>query len=264
MTYSGFLLRFLVLPILILGWITLRDERRFPPMKNFQNGRMVWGIIALHIVIAVLYTTPWDNYLVANGVWTYHPDLVWGILIGYVPLEEYLFFVLETLLAGLWWWFLARRLPEPPAFRPSKRGRWIAFGVLMVVWISSAVLLFGGEQRWTYLSIILFWALPAIVPQFLIGADILWHYRKLVGLGIFVPGTYLSLMDIVALRASTWTISPEHTVGVLFFGILPLEEVVFFFITNVLIIFGMTLLLSNLCRDRFFAWREKGYRGFPE
>jgi putative membrane protein len=56
---------------------------------------------------------------------------------------------------------------------------------------------------------------------------------------------YLSLMDIVALTDTTWSISKEQTTGVLFFGILPLEEVVFFFVTNVLITFGMTLLLAN-------------------
>lgn len=263
MTYFGFLLRFLVIPIAILMFLTWRDERRFPPMPYFQNGRRVWEIIALHIVVAVIYTTPWDNYLVASGVWTYNPNLVSGIVLGYVPLEEYTFFVLETLLAGLWWWFLARRLTEPPRFTPSKIGRLMAFGFLVIVWVISALLLFGAEQRWTYLSIILFWALPAIFPQFLIGADILWHYRKLVGLGILVPGTYLSLMDIVALHATTWSISPMHTTGVLFFGILPLEEVVFFFITNVLIIFGMTLILSNHCRERFFAWKARGFRGFP-
>lgn len=263
MTYFGFLLRFLVIPTLGLLFLTYRDARRFAPMQYFQNGRTVWGIIALHIAIAVIYTTPWDNYLVATGVWTYNPALVSGIVLGYVPLEEYLFFVLETLLAGLWWWFLARRLPEPCSLRPSKIGRLVAFGVLFLGWMGSAFLLFGGEMRWTYLSIILFWALPAIFPQFLIGADILWHYRKLVALGISIPATYLSLMDIVALRATTWSISPLHTTGVLFFGILPLEEVLFFFITNVLIIFGMTLILSNYCRERFFAWKGRGFRGFP-
>ncbi|MFN3308440.1 MAG: lycopene cyclase domain-containing protein [Anaerolineales bacterium] len=263
MTYFGFLLRFLVIPLGVLLYLVLVDEQRYPPMKHFQNGRRVWGIIALHVALAVIYTTPWDNYLVANGVWSYNPELVSGVVLGYVPLEEYLFFVLETLLAGLWWWFLARRLPEPLQFMPSKAGRLLAFGVLFLLWAISAFLLFGGEPRWTYLSIILFWALPAIFPQFLIGADILWHYRKLVSLGILVPGTYLSLMDIVALRATTWSISPFHTTGVLFFGILPLEEAVFFFITNVLIIFGMTLMLSNHCRERFFAWKGRGFRGFP-
>jgi lycopene beta-cyclase len=124
-------------------------------------------------------------------------------------------------------------------------------------------LFFFGKAQWTYLSITLFWALPAILMQVLFGMDILWHYRKPVLWGIFVPGTYLSLMDIIALQNTTWSISPAQTTGILFFGILPLEEVVFFFITNVLIIFGMTLLLSNVSQKRFEEIREQ-LRGWKE
>jgi putative membrane protein len=100
--------------------------------------------------------------------------------------------------------------------------------------------------------------------QMLFGADILWHYRQLVFGSIAIPGTYLSLMDIVALKETTWSISPGQTTGLLFFGVLPLEEVVFFFITNVLLTFGMTLLLANVSQERFAeikkqfqAWRAK-------
>jgi lycopene cyclase domain-containing protein len=57
-------------------------------------------------------------------------------------------------------------------------------------------------------------------------------------------------MDIIALTDTTWSISKEHTTGILFFNILPLEEVLFFFITNVLIGFGMTLLLSKIGKKR--------------
>jgi hypothetical protein len=57
-------------------------------------------------------------------------------------------------------------------------------------------------------------------------------------------------MDIVALKETTWSISPSQTTGILFFGILPLEEVLFFFITNVLLTFGMTLLLANVSQER--------------
>jgi putative membrane protein len=70
-------------------------------------------------------------------------------------------------------------------------------------------------------------------------------------------------MDIIALQNTTWSISPAQTTGILFFGILPLEEVVFFFITNVLIIFGMTLLLSNVSQKRFEEIREQ-LRGWKE
>ncbi|MGE5464539.1 MAG: lycopene cyclase domain-containing protein [Syntrophothermus sp.] len=266
MTYFGFLLRFLVIPILLFLGITYRDHKNHLQIREFRNGRSVWIAIAIHIVLAVVYTTPWDNYLVATGVWYYNPDLVTGKLIGYVPIEEYTFFVLETILSGLLWWSLARRFAPPPnKFKPNKRIVYGSAGVLLVAWLIFTYLFFFGDPKWTYLSITLFWALPAILPQLLFGADILWHYRKLVFWGIFIPGVYLSLMDIVALKETTWSISPTQTTGMLFLGILPLEEVVFFFITNVLIVFGMTLLLANAGEERFVElkqtyqkWRSHG------
>jgi hypothetical protein len=52
--------------------------------------------------------------------------------------------------------------------------------------------------------------------------------------------------------------------GILFFGILPLEKVVFFLVTNVLLTFGLTLLLANVSQERTAeiknqvqAWKEK-------
>ena len=197
-------------------------------------------------IIATVYTTPWDNYLVATGVWYYNPALVTGIVFGYVPIEEYTFFILETILSGLWWWFLVRRI-TPPAkeFKPNKTIIYVSTCVLVLLWIVFTTIFFSDNQPLTYLSITLFWALPAIFPQLLYGADILWHYRKLVFFSILVPSAYLSLMDVFALSDTTWSISPEQTIGMLFFGILPLEEVVFFFITNILITFGMTLLLAK-------------------
>jgi lycopene cyclase domain-containing protein len=264
MTYFEFLLRFLVIPIIVFLVITWWDNKNNRPMPGFQNGRAVWAGILVHVLLAVTYTTPWDNYLVATGVWYYNPELVTGIVIGYVPIEEYTFFVLETILAGLWWWFLARRIPEPTEpIKGSKSGRLIAFSILLVIWSVFTYLFFLGGVEWTYLSIILFWALPAIFPQILFGGDILWHYRKLVFTAIFVPGLYLSLMDILALTDTTWSISKEQTLGILFFDILPLEEVLFFFITNVLIGFGMTLILSNVGKKRFDDWKSNKFKGLP-
>ena len=265
MTYFGFLLRFLVVPILVFLVITYWDNQRNRHLNGFRNGRAVWMGIAIHVLLAVAYTTPWDNYLVATGVWYYNPDLVTGIVLGYVPIEEYTFFVLETILAGLWWWFLARWLPAPAeTFKPNKSLIYLSTCLLVALWLLFAYLFFFGAAGWTYLSIILFWALPPIIIQIVFGADILWHYRRLVFWGIAVPGMYLSLMDIVALTDTTWSISPSQTTGVLFFGILPIEEVIFFFITNVLITFGMTLLLANVSQERLAGiksqvqmWKER-------
>jgi lycopene beta-cyclase len=272
MTYFGFLLRFLFIPILIFLTITYCDNKNNRQINGFRNGRAMWAAIGVHILLAVIYTTPWDNYLVATGVWYYNPELVTGIVIGYVPIEEYTFFVVETILAGLWWWFLARRISplvagEGPGvramFTPNKLLVYLCTCILLSIWLLSAYLFFFGEATWTYPSIILFWALPPIILQVLFGADILWHYRKLVFWAIFVPGTYLSLMDILALKETTWSISTSQTTGILFFGILPIEEVLFFFITNVLLTFGMTLLLANVSQERI-AEIKKQVQAYPE
>lgn len=251
MTYFGFLARFLMIPILVFLFITYWDNKNNRHIHGFRNGRAVWAAIGVHILLAVIYTTPWDNYLVATGVWYYNPELVTGLVLGYVPIEEYTFFVVETILSGLWWWFLARRISPPQiAFRPNRVPVYVSICLLLPTWLVFTYLFFFGDVQWTYLSIILFWALPPIMIQLLFGADILWHYGRLVFWSLFVPGLYLSLTDIVALKDTTWSISPAQTTGVLLFGILPLEEVLFFFITNVLLTFGMTLLLAHASQVR--------------
>lgn len=271
MTYFGFLFRFLVIPILVFVALACWTAKKDSQIRGFRRGRALWMAIGVHVLLAVTYTTPWDNYLVATGVWYYNPDLVTGLVIGYVPIEEYTFFVLETLLAGLWWWYIAHRLSPPAqAFKPNRPLVTLSAGFITVLWLSFAFLFLLGSEPWVYLSIILFWALPPVILQMLFGADILWHYRKLVFWGFFIPGLYLSLMDIVALRETTWTISPHQTTGIQLFGILPIEEVVFFFVTNILLIFGMTLLLANVSqsrladiRDRIQGWRERPVPGGP-
>ena len=259
MTYFGFLLRFLLIPILVFLAITYWDQKEQTD-HGFRNGRAVWIGIAVHVLLAVVYTTPWDNYLVATGVWYYNPELVTGIVIGYVPIEEYTFFVVETILSGLWWWFLARQTSLLHK-RISNRIKYLFTCLpvyLLVIWLLFTYLFFFGDAKWTYLSIILFWALPPISSKCYLArifSGIIANWSS--GRSSF-PGIYLSLMDIVALKETTWSISPAQTTGILFFGILPLEEVVFFFITNMLITFGMTLLLANVSQERFAEIKKPG------
>ncbi len=101
MTYFGFLTGFVVLPyVLLLAWYLF--ESRVRQSYSRANPIMMLGYAFLILPsLALLYTTPWDNYLVATGVWWYDPALVSGIILGWVPLEEYLFFVLQPMLGGV-------------------------------------------------------------------------------------------------------------------------------------------------------------------
>ncbi len=245
-TYFGVLLRFLVPPLVVVMALTaldLRRGRRLPPA--FQTWSP-WLVLGAHILVALVYTTPWDNYLVARGVWWYNPALVTGLTLGYVPVEEYTFFVLQTLLTGLWVLWIVRRHSEGARPFIARRGlrRWTAaaLGGLWAIWL---VLLMAGWRPGRYMALILVWALPPLILQAAFGADILWHYRRPVLAGLLPAVAYLSLVDAIAIGGGTWTINPDDTLGLLLGGVLPLEEFVFFVVTNTLIVFGMVLVLAR-------------------
>ena len=58
------------------------------------------------------------------------------------------------------------------------------------------------------------------------------------------PIIYTHATGADAISQGTWTISPRHTPGVKLAGVLPLEEIVFFVLTNVLIGFDTTLFIT--------------------
>ncbi len=250
MTYFDFLLRFLVVPILVLLAVARWDATRGRRLPVLLRGYPSWLPLGAHALIALIYTTPWDNYLVATRVWWYQPGLVTGVVIGYVPLEEYCFFILQPLLTGLWVLFLARRLParEASVAHPG-RLRVISAAVVGVVWLVSVAQVIGGGAG-TYLGLLLAWALPPVIAQLAFGADILWKYRRLLALVIIPATLYLCLADALAIDGGTWTINPAQSFNLFLGGLLPVEEAVFFLMTSVLIALGVVLMLARESRER--------------
>ena len=251
MTYFGFLAKFVVIPLALVGGLTLYDVAyRKRTLPDGLRGLPAWLVLVAHVVVALLYTTPWDNYLVATRVWWYDPQLVTGVTVGCVPIEEYTFFVLQTLLTGLWMLWLARRLPSPTGVPLRPRLRWISASVTGLIWLASVVGLLSGWEPGVYLTIQLAWALPPIIFQLAFGADILWRYRGLVLLALVPAALYLGAVDAVAIGAGTWTIDPAQSLEFYLGGVLPLEEFTFFLVTNALVAFGMTLVLARESRAR--------------
>jgi lycopene cyclase domain-containing protein len=80
---------FLVLPVILLLIVS-----------RFWVTRRLLFVLAAVAVLAVVYTGPWDSAIIANGVWSYGPGKVAGVLIARVPLEEYMFYLLQVLLTG--------------------------------------------------------------------------------------------------------------------------------------------------------------------
>lgn len=252
MTYFGFLGIFLVIPILILGALHWLESRLRPTSLVWLISP--WIVIGAHVLLALIYTTPWDNYLVATRVWWYDPARVTGITLGWVPIEEYTFFILQPIMTGLWLLWLWRRGWAASSMPVARRWRPWALGALGVLWLSMLILLLSRWEAITYLSLTLSWALLPIMLQVGVGGDILWRHGRLVALGIGAPTLFLAAADALAISSGIWAISPTQSLHWLLFGVLPFEEFVFFLITNILVVFGATLALSPAAHTRLRGW----------
>lgn len=256
MTYFGVLLQFVIPPLVFfaaLAWIDARRNR--PLMGDGFMKRHAWRVIFAHVVIALVYTTPWDNYLVATNVWWYDNDLVTGITIGYVPIEEYTFFVVQTLMTGTWMLALSRYIfKQEPTFDPNPSLRYASTASMGLIFVLSVLVLILGWESGTYLALILGWAAIPFGLQLIFGADILRSRLGYITVAILVPTTYLNTVDAIAIKSGTWTIDPQQTTGIMIGGILPIEEAVFFMVTNILVVFGITLMMSEVSQQRTRQW----------
>ena len=104
-------------------------------------------------------------------------------------------------------------------------------------------------SRWAYLIHLLAWTLPLIAGQLFM---VVRHYRERAGAvlrAVLVPafavGTYLSMVDHLAIRSGVWRFGEGKHLG-LYVGLVPLEEVLFFFITSILVSLGLALFTALL------------------
>lgn len=91
MTYGIFLAFFLVAPVLA----------SFGILRQRLAWRGYWAFVPLMVVVYA-GTSWWDNVAVMRGYWSFASDKIWGIHWAHLPVEEYLFFGLQTLLTGTW------------------------------------------------------------------------------------------------------------------------------------------------------------------
>ncbi len=264
MTYFTFLGWYVGIPLLFLTLLAWWDSRHGLRLPATLHSWPFGIVMVIHVIVAVLYTTPWDNYLVATGVWWYNPALVTNIVIGWVPIEEYTFFIVQTIFTSLWLLAVARRSLDQSDRTQEQRNviaatrqsssapRALRFNLALaigLIWIGAIVLLVSGWQSGTYLALELAWALPPIIFQLGFGADILWHYRRIVCWSLLIPTLYLAITDTIAIGAGTWTIDPAQSTGLLI-GSLPIEEFIFFLVTNLLVVFGTILVLAKASHER--------------
>jgi len=237
MSYLEFLGLFIVFPTVLLVALAVRkrETRQIPGLRLRRH----WTGVAILAGIAFVWTTPWDNFLVARQVWNYGPDRVIAT-IGFVPVEEYLFFLLQPALVGAFLYFLVRpSLIGSTTWRQKQTVLRVGGGlVTLAVIILAAVLL--RFQPTTYLGLILIWFVPPVGIQWCFDPMTIIRQWRVIVAGTALPTLYLSLADSFALADGIWEVARSTATGVAF-GNLPLEEFLFFGITSLLLAQGLVL-----------------------
>lgn len=98
-----------------------------------------------------------------------------------------------------------------------------------------------------YLSHLLFWFLPIIALQWAIGWKIFLANRRAIFVPTLIAGTYYSLSDVVAIREGIWFFGENQILGV-HIGPVPIEEILFFFLTALLVAQSFVLFLPARLR----------------
>jgi len=99
-----------------------------------------------------------------------------------------------------------------------------------------------------YLMYELAWALPVIAVQWAAAWRELWRWRRLLVVAVLLSTAYLGACDAFALGHGIWRVDPARVLGV-YAGALPLEELVFYFVTNIMAAQGFVMIVGFL-RER--------------
>jgi hypothetical protein len=267
LTYAEFLAVFVAVPIAVLA---LRGPRIHPARRR----PAVVGVLII-LGLALSYTIPWDNYLISEGVWFY-PEGTVLLRLGHMPVEEYSFIVLQSVMTALW--LYRRPLPDLstrptadpdagpvaadgghprarytlPGLRafPGPLARPLGTAAWLGVALAGVGLLWFSRDTF-YIGAILAWATPGLALQWAVGGGYLWQVRRRLVLAIGVPTLYLCLIDRLAVGWGLWQFDPAALTGWTVLG-LPVEEATFFLLTNALVVHGLIL---------FHPFVE-GWRGF--
>lgn len=238
LTYLDFLAVFVFLPLSLLAAATVRQRWEHRPATRVQVGG-----IALLVGLALVYTTPWDSHLIVQGVWWYGDGRLTARFLQ-VPLGEFLFIILQTILVGVWTY--TRAGPVDGSIGHSWRDRALGLMAGGVVGLAGGLALLGPES-FLYLGAILLWASPVLALQWAVGWRYLVSRRRRVAVSLLPPVAYFALIDRIAIAEGIWILSSEHTTGVTVAG-LPIEELIFFLVTSLFVVQALVLLRWVIAR----------------
>jgi lycopene cyclase domain-containing protein len=238
-TYLRFHLIF-NLPLLVL-LAALSGSEPWTKAEGFALG--------LVLIAVMVFTTPWDNLAAKWGIWGF-PREKYSLRLGYLPVEEYAFFLLQSVNVMLAVRALFCFFPDWQTGQETEIGKWtlVCLAASAIPWALVAV-----QLRWlrrkagprVNYAVHLAWFLPVIYAQWILAPPLFLGHAGVLATVTAVFGIYYTLADLAAVRAGTWFFDEKQITGVKLGGILPWEEIAFFFLTSLLVAQSYLLLLPG-------------------
>ena len=210
-----------------------------------------WQAIGIVLILVVAFTSPWDNWAVKEGIWDFPAARIWR-RVGYLPVEEYLFFVWQSIHVILSVRWLLNEFPSLRTGLGTPIGPMQAAGVsgLVLLWIAVGLRSrrHGLPKRWNYSWHLLYWFLPVIFIQWIVALSLFIGLIPVFALVTAAWGTYYTLADLAAVKQGVWYFDPTQITGWKLGGVLPWEEIAFFYLTSLLVCQSYLLLVPSTLR----------------
>lgn len=235
MTYLQFHFVFTI-PLFLLVLFLVRNN----PITFSKKG--VYGTLTL-LFLALTYTTPWDSYLIHQEIWTYSPDNVIGTFLK-IPFEEFFFFIIQTLTGCFFTSIVLKAAKAPMSSQMNITGKHLSLlaGSLSILFF--AFMLVTPHQSYRYLALVSFWATPVLLMQWILGFNILKKNMTSWISSVLVLTIYFCIADSIAIHLQIWTFPSNTISGIQIFGLLPIEEALFFLATNLMVVQGYILFTT--------------------
>jgi lycopene beta-cyclase len=104
-------------------------------------------------------------------------------------------------------------------------------------------------SHFTYGVFELGWGVPVIAVQWIAGRKVLFAQWRTLTVSVALASIYLSVTDGIALSQHIWTLHGNRIVGVRI-GDVPVEEIVFFVLTNCMVVQSILLVRAFLRRKQ--------------
>ena len=216
---------FILAPVAFLYLIPPRPlSMAHPEVRRFAFTMML--IVSL---VAIVYcVTGWDRILYQTGVYTCSNTF---FTLLSIPIEEWVWCVDHTFLAGLWVMSIWQSHPVPQ----KRRSAHIGFRAVAAL-TSLAIAYYGytfkiQDKSQFYLGLTLQHIFPVLAIQFVMSGHFYLQCPRECILGVLGPSIYVIIVDVYAVVKGIWQSSDEFTTGIEPLGI-KIEYIVVYTLTS--------------------------------